>query len=136
MRRFKSLQTLRAERVHCARYRQHVRRACHVDGMNKSAAGRLFGIDRKTVAKILKHSVRPGYRRATAPLRPKLDPFIPVIDQILEDDKRVIKKQRHTAKRIFERLRDEHGFASGITIVTDKEKTMKQRRLINQKRVA
>ncbi len=96
-----------------------VRRACHVDGMNKSAAGRLFGIDRKTVAKILKHSVPPGYRRAAPPLRPKLDPFIPVIDQILEDDKRVIKKQRHTAKRIFERLRDEHGFAGGITIVTD-----------------
>ena len=96
-----------------------VRRACHVDGMNKSVAGRLFGIDRKTVAKILKHSVPPGYRRATPPLRPKLDPFIPVINQILEDDKRVIKKQRHTAKRIFERLRDEHGFAGGITIVTD-----------------
>ena len=96
-----------------------VRRACHVEGMNKSAAGRLFGIDRKTVAKILKHSVPPGYRRAAAPPRPKLDPFIPVIDQILEDDKRVIKKQRHTAKRIFERLRDEHGFAGVITIVTD-----------------
>ena len=94
-------------------------RACHVDGMNKSAAGRLFGIDRKTVAKILKHSVPPGYRRAAAPPRPKLDPFILVIDQILEDDKRVIKKRRHTAKRIFERLRDEHGFAGGITIVTD-----------------
>ena len=96
-----------------------VRRACHVDGMNKSAAGRLFGIDRKTVAKILKHSVPPGYRRAAPPVRPKLDPFIPVIDQILEDDKRVIKKQRHTAKRIHARLRDEHGFTGGITIVTD-----------------
>ena len=96
-----------------------VRRACHVDGMNKSAAGRLFGIDRKTVAKILKHSVPPGYRRAAPPVRPKLDPFIPVIDQILEDDKRVIKKQRHTARRIHTRLRDEHGFTGGITIVTD-----------------
>ena len=96
-----------------------VRRACPVDGMNNSAAGRLFGIDRKTVAKILKHSVPPGYRRAAPPVRPKLDPFIPVIDQILEDDKRVIKKQRHTAKRIHARLRDEHGFTGGITIVTD-----------------
>ena len=28
-------------------------------------------------------------------------------------------KQRHTAKRIFERLRDEHGYAGGITIVKD-----------------
>lgn len=82
-----------------------VRRACHVDGMSKSAAGRLYGIDRKTVAKILLHSVPPGYRRTALPVRPKLDPFIPIIDQILEDDKRVIKKQRHTAKRIHARLR-------------------------------
>jgi len=28
-------------------------------------------------------------------------------------------KQRHTAKRIFERLRDEHGFAGGYTVVKD-----------------
>ena len=72
---------------------RRVRHACHVDGMSKSAAARLFGIDRKTVAKILKHSVPPGYQRSKPPVRPKLDPFIPVIDLILEDDKRVIKKQ-------------------------------------------
>ncbi|AXI44566.1 IS21 family transposase (plasmid) [Sulfitobacter sp. SK012] len=96
-----------------------VRRACHVEGKNNSEAARLFGIDRKTVAKILKHSVPPGYQRTTAPVRPKLDPFIGIIDQILKDDKRVIKKQRHTAKRIHARLRDEHGFTGGITIVTD-----------------
>ena len=41
-----------------------VRRACHVEGMSKSEAARLFGIDRKTVAKILKHSVPHGYRRS------------------------------------------------------------------------
>jgi len=44
-----------------------VRRACHVDGMSERAAGRYFGIDRKTVSKILKHSVPPGYRRVTQP---------------------------------------------------------------------
>ena len=52
-------------------------------------------------------------------MRPKLDPFVGIIDQILEEDKSRIKKQRHTARRIFERLRDEHGFIGGITIVTD-----------------
>jgi len=96
-----------------------VRRACHVEGMSKSAAARLFGIDRKTVAKILKHAVPPGYRRQSPPVRPKLDPFLPIIDRILEEDKSQPKKQRHTARRIFERLRDEHGFTGGITIVTD-----------------
>lgn len=104
-----------------------VRRACHVDGMSKSEAARVFGIDRKTVAKILKHSVPPGYRRSKPPVRPKLDPFIPIIDQILEDDKGRLKKQRHTAKRIHQRLREEHGFTGGITIVTDYVREKKRR---------
>lgn len=68
---------------------------------------------------MLKHSVPPGYRRGSRPPRPKLDPFVAVIDQILRDDMSRIKKQRHTAKRIHERLRDEHGFIGDITIVTD-----------------
>jgi len=104
-----------------------VRRACHVDGLSERAAARLFGIDRKTVAKILKHSVPPGYRRSKLPARPKLDPFLPIIDQILEADRALPKKQRHTAQRIFERLRDEHGFTGGITIVTDYVREKKRR---------
>jgi len=95
--------------------------------MSNSAAARLFGIDRKTVAKILKHSVPPGYRREGPPARPKLDPFVAIIDQILADDMSRIKKQRHTAKRIHERLRDEHGFAGGITIITDYVREKKRR---------
>lgn len=104
-----------------------VRRACHVEGLSERAAARLFGIDRKTVAKILEHSVPPGYRRSKPPVRPKLDPFIPIIDQILEADRVLPKKQRHTARRIFERLRDEHGFTGGITIVTDYVREKKRR---------
>lgn len=104
-----------------------VRRACHVDGMSKSAAARLFGIDRKTVSKMLQHSVPPGYRRSKPPARPKLDPFIRIIDQILASDRFVPKRQRHTAKRIFERLRDDHGFTGGITIVTDHVREKKRR---------
>ena len=47
------------------------------------------------------------------------DSFTGIIDRILDDDHRVPKKQRHTAKRIFERLRDEYGFDGGYTIVKD-----------------
>lgn len=104
-----------------------VRLACHVQGMSKREASRLFGIDRKTVAKILQHSVPPGYRRRKPPSRPKLDAFTGIIDKILEDDKSKIKKQRHTAKRIHARLRDEHGFTGGITIVTDYVREKKRR---------
>ena len=63
-----------------------VRRACHVDGLSERAAARLFGIDRKTVGKILKHTVPPGYRRSKPPARPKLDPFIAIIDRLLEEN--------------------------------------------------
>jgi transposase len=104
-----------------------VRRACHVDGMSGREASRHFSIDRKTVSKILKHSVPPGYRRKGQPVRPRLDPFSALIDQILEEDKSRIKKQRHTSRRIFERLRDEHGFTGGITIVTNYVREKKRR---------
>ena len=49
--------------------------------------------------------------------RPKLDAFTGVIDQILREDQARPKKQRHTAKRIGERLRAEYGFTGGDTIV-------------------
>jgi transposase len=96
-----------------------VRHAVIVQGMSRREAARDFGIDRRTVDKMLVFSVPPGYRRRKTPARPKLDPFTGIIDQILETDKQVHKKQRHTSKRIFERLRDEHGFTGGITIVKD-----------------
>ena len=59
------------------------------------------------------------YRRTKPPARPQLDPFVGIIDRILEEDGERPKKQRHTSKRIFERLRDEHGFTGGMTIVKD-----------------
>jgi hypothetical protein len=68
---------------------------------------------------MLTFSIPPGYRRDKEISRPKLDGFTGVIDQILEADKLVPEKQRHTSKRIFERLRDEYHFAGGITIVKD-----------------
>jgi transposase len=94
-----------------------VRRACHVEGMSQRQAARVFGIDPKTVAKMLRFSVPPGYRRSKPPVRPKLDPLLPVIDRILEEDLGRPRKQRHTARRIFQRLRAEHGFTGGETIV-------------------
>jgi transposase len=94
-----------------------VRRACHVEGMSQRRAARVFGIDPKTVAKMLRFSVPPGYRRSKPPARPKLDAFTGVIDRILEEDRERPRKQRHTARRIFQRLRAEHGFTGGETSV-------------------
>ena len=96
-----------------------VRREVMVEGISIREASRVFGLHRDTVSKMLAYTVPPGYRRKSPPRRPKLEAYTGVIDQILDDDHRVPRKQRHTAKRIFERLRDEYGFKGGYTIVKD-----------------
>src|SRR3546814_17127431 len=92
-----------------------VRLACCVEGMSIREASRVFGLHRETVSKMLRYSAPPGYRRSAPVRRPKLDAFMGVIDRILAEDGSAPRKQRHTAKRIFERLRDEHGFEGGYT---------------------
>ncbi len=94
-----------------------IRRRVLVDGQSKRSVCREFDIHWDTLQKVLNHPEPPGYRRAAPRPRPKLEPFLPVIHSILEKDKKAPKKQRHTARRIFERLRDEYGYMGGKTIV-------------------
>ena len=96
-----------------------VRRFVFVEGHSRREAARVFGLNRETVAKMCRFSLPPGYTRKEPAAKPKLGPLLPVIDAILEADQTAPVKQRHTAKRIFERLRDEHGFAGGYTVVKD-----------------
>ncbi len=93
--------------------------------ISKRAACAEYEIHWETLAKILTHADPPGYRRSERRTS-KLDPFLPVIHEILEGHRQVHRKQRHTAKRLFERLRDEHGYQGGITIVQDAVRSWKQ----------
>src|SRR3954470_18484425 len=77
---------LQAESVSVELYGR-VRHACQVEGLSQREAARRFGLHRKTVRKMLAFSVPPGYRRSKPPARPKLDPFTPIIDRILETDR-------------------------------------------------
>ena len=104
-----------------------VRLACR-DGMSAREAARQFGISRESVKKMLSFSVPPGYRRMAPIKRPKLGGFTEIIDQWLGDDVGRPRKQRHTAKRVFDRLRDEHGFTGGYTIVKDYVRDQQRRR--------
>jgi hypothetical protein len=85
---------------------------------------------------MLGYSIPPGYRRKEPPKRPKLGPWVGVIDAILEEDKQRPAKQRHTAKRIFDRLRAEHAFTGDYnaavvpTIHTDAPRSPGRRQVI------
>lgn len=103
-----------------------VRRAHFHDGLSDRAIARDFGISRDSVVKMLTYSEPPGYRRKAPIKRPKLDGFTDQIDIWLAEDKGRPRKQRHTAKRIFDRLRGECGFTGGYTIVKDYVRSKKR----------
>ena len=91
-----------------------VRHFVLIERNSQREAARVFGLSRETVSKMCRFSLPPGYTRVKPVARPKLGALLPVIDWILEADGAAPVKQRHSAKRIFERLRDEHGYGGGL----------------------
>jgi transposase len=105
-----------------------VRRAVMLEGLSQRAAARRFGIDRGTVGKMMASPAPPGYRRQMPVRRPKLADHEGFFEQVLTDDERAPAKQRHTARRIFERLRDERGFDGCYSTVRDFVRSQRQLR--------
>jgi transposase len=83
------------------------------------------GIGRQTLRKIRDNSHPPGYRRTKPIDKPKISPYLDRIKSIIESDKQMPKKQRHTAKKILEVLQSD-GFTGGYTIVKDAVRQIKK----------
>ena len=96
-----------------------VRRKVLVEGVSKRSIRREYRIGSETLAKILANPEPPGYRLSTPRARPKVGEFLGVIEEILVADRKAPTKQRHTSRKIFERLRDDHGYTGGITQVKE-----------------
>ena len=94
-----------------------IRRRVLTGEISKRQACLEYEIHWQTLKKILSHDVPPGFRTRKSRGQPKLGPFLPIIHQILEADRTAPRKQRHTAERIFQRLRDEHGYTGCASIV-------------------
>jgi transposase len=103
-----------------------IRRRVLVEGVSRRQVLRETGLHWKTLKKILEHSAPPGYRQKTPRAKKKLGPYVERIGQILKEDKALPKKQRHTAKRIWERLREE-GYLGGYTAVKDAVRDLEQK---------
>lgn len=103
-----------------------IRRAVLVDKMSRREACRKYKLNFRTIVKILQHAEPPAKPKEHLREKPKIGPFIGVIQEILQADKKIHPKQRHTGKRIFDRLRDEHGYTGGITVVRDEIRRIKQ----------
>jgi len=78
-----------------------------------------LGIDWRTVKKMVSEPVPPGYRLSSPRGKPRLGAYTDKIEQILREDETAPPKQRHSAIRIYERLRDEFGYEGGKTQVCE-----------------
>ena len=98
-----------------------IRQLYYEQGLNNiSEISRLTGLDWKTVRKYIDMNDfnEPDPMPEKRQLCPKLDPFKPLIDQWLEADKKAPRKQRHTAKKVFKRLKEEvDGFSCSYRLV-------------------
>lgn len=103
-----------------------IRRRVLVAGDSRRQILRETGMHRQTLKKILEHSEPPGYRQQKPRLRKKLGAFLERIQQILKEDQAMPRKQRHTAKRIWQRL-GEAGFTGGYTVVKDAVRELTQK---------
>ena len=103
-----------------------VRRRVLTGEIGKRAACRQYQLHWQTLEKILGHVEPPGYRTAKSRKRPKMEPFLPRIAEILEADRRAPKKQRHTAQRVFDRLVAEHAFDGSYESVKEAVRAWRQ----------
>jgi len=89
---------------------EFIRKKHLVDGWSVRRISRQLRLARQTVRKALSDTEPPRYQRGHAPPRPVVGPFEPIIKRWLAEDREAPPKQRHTAKRVYDRLVAEHGF--------------------------
>lgn len=103
-----------------------IRRRVLVEGVSKRQIMRESGMHWLTLKKILTHSQPPGYAMKEPRQRWKLiGKYVERIKEILLEDKQAPRKQRHSAKRIWERLKQE-GYQGGYGVVAQVIRELKQ----------
>jgi transposase len=88
---------------------EQIRRDREREGLSIRALARRHGVHRRTVRQALASPLPPPRKRPEGRAAPKLASYRPLIDEWLRADREAPRKQRHTAKRIWQRLLEEQG---------------------------
>ena len=88
---------------------EQIRRDHAREGLSIRELAKRYGVHRRAVRQALESAIPPAKRAPESRPAPKLGPYRPIIDAWLEADRHAPRKQRHTARRIWQRLVEEHG---------------------------
>ncbi len=97
---------------------EQIRRDREREGLSIRALAVRHGVHRRAVRQALESPVPPA-KRVAGRAAPKLGAYRYLIDEWLLADLGAPRKQRHTSKRIWRRLVDEHGVVVAETTVRD-----------------
>ncbi|HKY16268.1 MAG TPA: IS21 family transposase [Microthrixaceae bacterium] len=95
---------------------EQIRKAHEREGVSVRELARRFHVHRRDVRQALASSVPPARKKPERPA-PVLDRWKPTIEGWLEADRTAPRKQRHTARRVWQRLVEEHGAQVGESTV-------------------
>ena len=93
-----------------------IRIAHRVYGKRIREIARELGHHRRTVRKALRGE-EPRYRRKEALKNEAMNAWEGIIDSWSREDRQHPRKQRHTARRVYQRLKTEYGFAGAESTV-------------------
>jgi len=97
---------------------EDIRRDARCEGLSIRALADRHGVHRRTVRAALESPIPPPRKRPVR-IAAKLERFKTLIDDMLVTDLTAPRKQRHTTKRIWTRLVDEHGCEASYSSVRD-----------------
>ncbi len=108
---------------------EQIRRVHAAESLSIRELARRFGVHRRDVRAAFGSAVPPARKTPDRPA-PKLDEFKAIIDGWLEADQKLPRKQRHTARRVWQRLVAEHDADIGESTVRCYVKTVRERQTL------
>jgi len=93
-----------------------IRRAYFLEGMSIRAIARRYGHGREVIRRAIANPCPPGYTLRQARSKPRLGTYLARIDELMDESDRLPRKQRYTAKRVFQIIQDEGYQGSESTV--------------------
>jgi len=97
--------------------KEYIRKLHHMEDWSIRKISRQLQISRQAIRKMLEDAGKPKYQIKKDRPSPVMDQYLGILKQWIQDDEKAPRKQRHTAARMYERLRDEYGFNGGCSTV-------------------